>query len=250
MKRNNNLSRFKNGSLWAAVALALSLSGCGKGLVGNGLGGLTVTRVETNELPGPDGQTGSNQAYNYKIGPFDKLIIDADGLIAERKLTVDGSGNIMLPITGVVHIANLSLGEASEQIEQKLRQGYVRDPKVAVNLEESVSDFVTVDGEVKQPGNYPIVSGMTLMRAIAGARGATEFAQLREVVIHRTVQGRQMIALYDLSAIRRGAYADPILYPNDIIVVGDSPGRRLLQQIVAVSPLLLSPLVAVLQTRN
>jgi polysaccharide export outer membrane protein len=237
-------------ALLVVAALALPLSGCGKGLVAQGLGGTTVTRVESNELPAPDGQTGSNQTYVYKIGPFDKLIIDADGLMPERRLTVDGSGNITLAITGVVHVADLSLGEASEKIEGQLRQAFVRNPQVAVNLDESVSDFITVDGEVKQPGNYPIASGMTLMRGIAAARGASEFAQLREVVIHRTVEGRQMIALYDLGAIRRGAYADPALYPNDIIVVGDSPGRRLLQQIVTISPLLVSPLVAVLQSRN
>ena len=59
-----------------------------------------------------------------------------------------------------------------------------------------------------------------------------------------------MIALYDLAAIRRGAYGDPILYPHDIVVVGDSPGRRLFQQIVAVSPLFISPLIAILNNNR
>lgn len=240
--------RMKKASRFAAIALAISVAGCTQGLVGRGIGGPTVTRVDTNELPGPQGQVGADQRYAYTIGPFDKLIIDVLGIeeLADRRVTVDGSGNITLPVAGVVQLTDLSLGEATERINSQLRAGHVRNPQAAVNLEESVSDFVTIDGQVQQPGNYPIVAGMTLMRGVAAARGASEFAQLREVLIHRTVNGRQMVALYDLQAIRRGAYADPILYPNDVVLVGDSPGRRLLQQIVQISPLFVSPLIAVL----
>lgn len=234
-----------------ALALALTVAGCTSGGIGQNLGGPTVTRVDVNELPGPNGQVGADQVYRYTIGPFDKLIIDVLGIseLSDRKITVDGSGNITLPVAGVVHVADLSLGEATDKIVSQLRAGYVRNPQVAVNLQEAVSSYVTVDGEVDQPGNYPIVPGLTLMRAVAGAKGTTDFARLREVVVHRTVNGRQMIALYDLAAIRRGAYGDPVLYPNDIVVVGDSPGKRLFQQIIAVSPLFISPLIAILDNR-
>lgn len=252
MQRNLAKTPVKTASRLAVLAFAIAVAGCSQGLVGKGLGGPTVTRVDTSELPGPQGQTGSDQRYDYSIGPSDKLVIDVLDIsdLNDRRVTVDGSGNITLPIAGVVHVAGLSLGAATDRITEQLRAGHVRNPQVAVNLEQSVSNYVTVDGQVLQPGNYPIISGMTLMRAVAGARGATEFAQLREVVIHRTVNGRKMIALYDLAAIRRGAYPDPILYPHDIVVVGDSPGRRLLQQIVSISPLFVSPLVAVLDSNN
>ncbi len=252
MGRSFESDRVKTAPHLVLLLLIVSLTGCTHSLVGEGLGGPAVTRVDMNELPGPDGQMGSDQIYRYNIGPFDKLIIDVLGIkeLTERRVTVDGSGEIALPISGVVHVGGLSLGEATSKISQQLRAGHVRSPQVSVNLDESVSNFVTVDGEVKQPGNYPILSGMTLMRAVAEAKGASEFAQLREVVIHREVKGQQMIALYDLAAIRRGAYADPILYPHDVVVVGDSPGRRLFQSIVGVSPLLISPLVAVLNNRN
>jgi len=244
--------RFRISKIAVAVLLSLVISGCTSGLTAKGIGGPTVTRVEANELPGPEGQLGDAQGYDYQIGPYDKLVVDVFGIeqLADRRITVDGAGDITLPVAGVVRLNNLSIGEASDKIAQQLRAGYVRDPRVAVNLEESVSRFVTVDGEVQQSGNYPLIAGMTLMRAVAAARGTTEFARLREVVIHRKVNGRQMIALYDLAAIRSGAYADPVLYPNDIIVVGNSPGRRLMQQLIAVAPLLVSPLVAVLDNNG
>lgn len=233
------------------LALALVVAGCSGGIVKGGLGGPSVTRVDSSELPGPTGQVGADQVYRYTIGPFDKLIIDVMGFseLSDRKVTVDGSGNISLPVGGVINVGGLSLAEATDSIAERLRAGYVRNPQVAVNIEESVSSYVTVDGEVEQPGNYPVVSGLTLMRAVAAAKGTTDFARLREVVVHRNVNGRQMIALYDLAAIRRGAYGDPILYPQDIVVVGDSPGKRLFQQIIAVSPLFISPLIAVLDNR-
>lgn len=251
MKRKAGAYGAKVASRAVMLALALAISGCSSGLVGKGLGGPTVTRVDMSELPGPNGQMGDDQAYRYTIGPFDKLIIDVLGIteLSDRRVTVDGSGNITLPIAGVVPVGGLSLGEASDRIVSQLRAGYVRNPQVGVNLEEAVSQYVTLDGEVDQPGNYPIVSGLTLMRAVAGAKGTTEFAKLREVVIHRTVNGQKMIALYDLAAIRRGSYSDPILYPHDIVVIGDSQGKRLFQQIIAVSPLFLSPLIAILNNR-
>ena len=234
-----------------ALALAMCTGGCSSGLKIDRLGGPSVTRVDTNELPGPDGQVGDQQVHRYTLGPLDKLIIDVFGFeqISDRRVTVDGSGNISLPMAGVVHVDGLSLSEANAAIVSQLRANYVRDPQVAVNLEESVSNYVTVDGEVEQPGNYPIVAGLTLMRSVASAKGTTDFAKLREVVVHRTVNGRKMIALYDLAAIRRGTYTDPVIYPRDVVVVGDSPGRRLFQQIIAVSPLFISPLIAVLDNR-
>ena len=50
-----------------------------------------------------------------------------------------------------------------------------------------------------------------------------------------------------IAAIRRGVYEDPAVYANDIVVVGDSPQRRLFRDFVSLSPLLAGPLIAILQ---
>jgi polysaccharide export outer membrane protein len=70
------------------------------------------------------------------------------------------------------------------------------------------------------------------------------------VVILRTVDNQKMAGLYNVGAIRRGAYDDPAVYANDVIVVGDSPQRRLFRDVVALAPLLAAPLIAVLQGSN
>lgn len=56
-----------------------------------------------------------------------------------------------------------------------------------------------------------------------------------------------MAGLYHMAAIRRGAYDDPPIYANDVIVVGDSPQRRLFKDFVSLAPLVAAPLMAVMQ---
>jgi polysaccharide biosynthesis/export protein len=88
---------------------------------------------------------------------------------------------------------------------------------------------------------------MTLVRAVATAEGTAEFAKLDDVVIFRTVKGQQLAALYNLKAIRRGSYADPEVFANDVVVVGDSQAKRLFKDALQVLPLLTTPLIILLQ---
>lgn len=185
----------------------------------------------------------------YLIGPFDKLVIDVFGIeeLSKKEFQTDASGRISFPLAGVVEAAGKTPAELERLLEEKLSGSYVRDPQVSVNLKETVSQVITVDGEVKEPGLYPVIGRMTLMRAIATAKGATEFAKLKDVVIFRTAQGQQYAALYDLKAIRRGAYEDPEVFANDVVVVGDSTARRLFKDALQVVPLLTTPLIIALQ---
>ena len=70
---------------------------------------------------------------------------------------------------------------------------------------------------------------------------------IRDRVILRNVGNQHMAGLYNIAAIRRGLYDDPPVYANDVIIVGDSPQRRLFRDLVSVSPVLAAPLIAVLQ---
>ena len=118
---------------------------------------------------------------------------------------------------------------------------------MTINIKSSVSQVVTIDGQVTEPGLYPVTNQMTLLRAIASAKGLSEFARADDIVILRTVNGQKMAGLYNVGAIRRGTYDDPLIYANDVIVVGDSPQRRLFRDVVSLAPLLAAPLIAVLQ---
>jgi polysaccharide export outer membrane protein len=207
-----------------------------------------LTLAPGGVLPPPTGQGGETRERAYRIGAFDKLAVNVFG-VPELSMTVqaDASGRISLPLAGVIEAAGHTPEELASEIAGRLRARYIRDPQVTVNLEETVSQVVTIDGQVAQPGLYPVIGRMTLMRAIATARGTTEFARLSDVVVFRTVGDQRYAALYNLQAIRRGAYPDPEIYADDVVVVGDSPARRLFRELLQAAPLLLTPVVAILQ---
>lgn len=207
----------------------------------------TAVRVMEAELPPPSGADLVAATTPYRIGPLDKLVIAVFGVPElSGTLQADAAGKLSMPLVGEIDAAGMTPGELAATIERQLR-GYVRDPQVTVNLEETTSQVFTVDGQVVQPGSYPVVGNMSLMRAVATAKGTSEFARLDDVVIFRTVDGQPMAALYNLEAIRRGRYADPTIYANDVIVVGDSKQRRLFQQLLQTAPLLATPIVVALQ---
>jgi polysaccharide biosynthesis/export protein len=182
------------------------------------------------------------------IGPLDTISIDVFGLPdLSRDVQVDASGRIAMPLAGTIDARGKTADELAKSIEESLRRHYVRDPLVTINVKSSVSQVVTVDGQVTEPGLYPVTNQMTLMRAIASAKGLSEFAKQDDVVILRTVGDRRMAGLYNIAAIRRGNYSDPPIYANDVILVGDSPARRLFRDFVSLSPVLAAPLVALLQ---
>lgn len=209
-----------------------------------------VTVVANTELPPPHGTDLYAQDRPYLIGPFDKIRIDVFGIpeLSERIVQVDAGGRASFPLAGSFQAAGLTPNQVAEELTRRLSGNYIRDPQVTVNLEETVSQVVTVDGQVVRPGLYPVVGRMTLMRAVATAGGVGEFARLDDVVVFRTVGGQRFAALYNLRAIRRGGYADPEIFANDIVVVGDSQARRIFRDILQASPLITTPIVALLQT--
>ncbi|NNM78588.1 polysaccharide export protein [Sphingomonas sp. ID1715] len=208
---------------------------------------LTVVQ-NSNVLPPPDRNDLTAADRPSLIGPLDTIQVDVFNVPElSREMQVDASGRISMPLVGTVDARGKTAGELAEAIEAALRGRYVRNPEVTVNIKSSVSQVVTIDGQVVEPGLYPVTNQMTLMRAIASAKGLSEFADEDDVVILRTANNQKMAGLYNVSAIRRGVYDDPPVFANDVIVVGDSPQRRLFRDLVSVSPVLAAPLIAVLQ---
>lgn len=233
--------------IYLALSLAMAVSACGSPPPLRSSGDLTVM-PDSSVLPPPDRGDLTAADRPALIGPLDTIEVDVFGIPdLSREMQVDASGRVSMPLAGIIDARGKTAGELAQAISTALRARYVRNPQVTVNIKSSVSQVVTIDGQVVEPGLYPVTNQMTLMRVIASAKGFSEFAKQEDVVILRTVGGRKMAGLYDVAAIRRGAYSDPPVYANDVIVVGDSPQRRLFRDFVSLSPLLAGPLIAVLQ---
>lgn len=234
--------------LVAALAPALVLSACSYGPSGGDLGSTGMTQV-VEMMPAPVTASGVPSGQPYLIGPYDKLQIGVFGIegMEPRDVVADSAGRVSFPLAGSIDAAGRSPDEVAAIISERLRANYVRDPNVTVNVTEAISQVVTVDGQVKQPGVYPVTGNMTLIRSIALAKGLDEFAKADDVVILRTVGDRRYAGLYNLAAIRRGNYPDPQVYASDTVIVGESRQRRIFKDILQVVPLLTTPIIVSLQ---
>ncbi|MEG8041224.1 polysaccharide biosynthesis/export family protein [Sphingomonas sp. LR60] len=234
-------------TLGAVLLCAAALTACGERQPIQSTSSLTVI-PDRSQLPAPDRNDLTAPDRPSLIGPLDTIQVDVFNVPdLSRELQVDASGRISMPLAGTIDARGKTAAELASAIEGTLRGRYVRNPEVTVNIKSSISQVVTIDGQVVEPGLYPVTNQMTLMRAVASAKGLSEFARQDDVVILRTVNGRKMAGLYNIDAIRRGAYDDPAIYANDVIVVGDSPQRRLFRDFVSLTPIIAAPLIALLQ---
>ncbi|HVO69950.1 MAG TPA: polysaccharide biosynthesis/export family protein, partial [Aggregatilineaceae bacterium] len=148
---------------------------------------------------------------------LDVAVFDTPEL--SQKTRIDNDGNLELVVGGKVHIAGLTMSEADQAIEAHLREAQVlRNPHVSVNVAESSSETVTVLGEVKNPGNYPLWGEQRVSDAIALAGGATALASHTATLTHKDSSTSSTVDLS--SSPQPGSGADTMLLPGDRIVVG------------------------------
>lgn len=104
-----------------------------------------------------------------------------------RIYTVDHNGNIMVPLVGVLRAQRLTTYQLANVLRVRLGSRFVRDPQVTVDMHRNRPFFIL--GEVRTPGQYPYVSGMTVETAVAIAGGYTPRASKRGFRVSRRVDG-------------------------------------------------------------
>lgn len=187
----------------------------------------------------PDPPTVQALDADYKIAPLDKLTIKVfKGDEISGDYDVDLAGHISLPLVGEVEAVNLTTAELDEKLTSLLGQRYFEHPDVSVAIKESTAHVVTVDGAVGQSGQFPVAGPMTLIQAVALARGTRDDANPRRVAVFRSIGGQRQAAAFDLTAIRRGQAKDPEIYAGDIVVVDGSRIKSIQRQIFSSIPLL------------
>jgi len=180
----------------------------------------------------------SEEASAYRIGPSDKLSISVFQVadLSFEEIFVDASGKLQLPLLGSVQAAGLTPAELSSDIERRLGERYLRNPRVSVSVTEAASQKITIDGAVMKPGVYEMRGRTSLLQAVAMAEGGSRIADLKKVAVFRTVNGQRMIAVFDLAAIRRGQATDPEVLGDDIVVVDTSRLSARYRDIIEILP--------------
>lgn len=222
----------------SGFTIAITLPGCATDRSYGEATGIEVAELE--ELPPPATEN------LYVIGPQEILEIEVVG--AERlsgTYLTDGRGRISFPLVGLLNLGGLAPSDAADSIAHLLRGEYLLNPQVRVLPSEIPPPTVSVGGQVNKPGEYTVLGRQSLLRVVNQAGGVAEYAKLDDVLILRTVGGQRYIGAYNIEAIQRGNYADPAVYPNDIVIVGDSPNRRRLDSILRYAPLLSSSAILI-----
>jgi len=124
----------------------------------------------------------------YTLDTGDKLrivVFGQDGL--SNSYVVDASGAITMPLIKAVSARGLTTAALARAVGDRLRQGFVREPHVAIEVEAYRPFFIL--GEVTAPGQYAYVPQMTVEKAVAVAGGFTPRAYRWDIEIERPVAG-------------------------------------------------------------
>lgn len=161
------------------------------------------------QVPADNPPAGTNNASfsmdNYILGPNDRVKISVygeDGLTGEYVISSDGK--ISLPLVGNVSAAGETVKQFQDLlVSTYLNGGYLKDPKITAEVVSARPFFIL--GEVKIPGQYPCLNGMTVMNAVATAGGFTYRADTEDVFIrHAGASQEQKEKITDTTGVFPG----------------------------------------------
>jgi polysaccharide biosynthesis/export protein len=147
----------------------------------------------------------------YKLDAGDKLrvvVYGQEGLT--NTYAIDAGGSITMPLIGSVAARGRTPAGLASEITGKLRNGYIRDPSVAVEIEAYRPFFIL--GEVAAPGQYPYVPNLSVESAVAIAGGFSPRARRDRVTVTHTDSSGSMRVVVPLGTA---------LSPGDTILVGE-----------------------------
>ena len=124
-------------------------------------------------------------ALEYRLGPGDKVKVTVFGeedLSGEYEL--GALGVVSMPLIGSVKGAGRTEKELGDAIAEKLLEGFLKNPRVAVEVLNYRPFYIL--GEVKEPGSYPYVNGMSIINAVAMGGGFTYRANEKKIFITRS----------------------------------------------------------------
>jgi polysaccharide export outer membrane protein len=175
------------------------------------IGAASLSACATESAPPLPAELAAQSATVYRLGLGDKVRINVFG---EKDLSgeyqVSANGSVTMPLIGDVPAVGLSARELEARLTEKYRGGYLRDPKIVVEVYDFRPYFVL--GEVEKPGRYPALEGTTILGAIATAGGFTYRADQKRVFIRKSGSSTE----YEVAPT-----ANVFVSPGDVIRVGE-----------------------------
>ena len=137
---------------------------------------------------------GGSPGDSNKLGPNDRLRVTVFGQpTLTGEYTLDGNGVLAFPLIGNVPANGVTTNQLQQAIAAKLEPDYLVNPNVSAEIVNRRPFYVI--GEVQKPGNYPYVSDMTAVNAIAMAGGFTRRARKNDFYIRRLDKDGKMVRI-------------------------------------------------------
>jgi polysaccharide export outer membrane protein len=182
---------------------------------------LPAQNVSHMSVAATTGDLSSGSAtYPLQIAAGDLLdlsVFDTPELSA--KLRVDEHGAVTLPLGGSLSVSGLTAGEAGLAIQERFQKDAIlKSPHVSVTVLEYSTQGVTILGEVKNPGVYPILGTHNLLDFISAAGGVTPNAGKGVTISHRMDSTHPVVVTMDSRPGNTGA-SNVDIRPGDTIIV-------------------------------
>lgn len=189
-----------------------------------GLGLLGALAACHPEVP-PEPPESARAAASAGLGPGDALdirVFDEDRFGGEFQVSDDGT--IDFPMVGGIDVRGKTKDEVARLLEQRLADGYLKNPQVSVQVKQRGNREVSVLGQVNEAGSIDYRDGLSLVQAVSLAGGLSAFAAPSRVkVTRRTGRGDETVTFeVSLPAIVNGKSEDLVLRPGDIVFVPES----------------------------
>lgn len=172
------------------------------------------------------GQAGftAMRSTSYQMRPSDQISVNVfrEPDFSLENVRIGVGGNVSLPLLGTIPAAGMTAAQFESDVARRLEAAGLRSPMVSVNVNEYASHLVTVEGAVGEPGVYAFQPGARLSAAVAMGGGLTRTAQSEQVAVFRESPDGIMVAKFDYAQISQGTMLDPVLEPNDRVVIGTS----------------------------
>lgn len=155
-------------------------------------------------------------ASAYELKPLDPIYVRFSGVMEQQQLdlVIDENGEIsLLHLKEPIQASGLTTSALEEQIEKAYVDGGIYK-NISVHVTMTAKVFY-VQGEVNAPGQFQLMSGTTLLQAIAGARGYTPFANKKKVTITR--YGK--IYTYNAKSLEKDPSKDVKIEAGDVVKV-------------------------------
>ena len=156
----------------------------------NGDGSLSLAPTGSSAGRGGPGIGGKDP--DYRLGANDRVRIIVFGQpTLTGEYTLDGNGQLAFPLIGNVNAQGQTTGQLQQAIASRLDPDFLRNPSVSAEVITRRPFYVI--GEVQKPGNYPYVTDMTALQAIAMAGGYTYRARQNNLYLKRLDANGRMV---------------------------------------------------------